>query len=424
MPQTAEQVLARGDADMVSMARPLLADPYWVRKAAEGREDEINTCIACNQACLDHSFVGKLASCLVNPRAGHETELRLLPVAATKRRRVAVVGAGPAGLACATSAAQRGHKVTLFESASDIGGQFNMAKAVPGKEEFHETIRYFKRQLELTGVEVVLNKRVSADDLISGGYEQVVLATGVVPRQVDFPGSRDHRSVLSYVDVLRHKAHVGKRVAIIGAGGIGFDVAEYLLQEKKVQGMTVEQRLGDIPGFLREWGIDPNMSSRGGLAPALSEPAEREIYLCQRKPGALGKGLGKTTGWIHRASLKKHGVHMISGVKYRRVDDEGLHVTFESGEERVLAVDNVIICAGQEPLRDLQEPLGAAGIPVFRIGGSELAAELDAKRAIDQGTRLAAVIEDAQAGQVFNAPLGFKAQAMDTLKAFTGGAKK
>ncbi len=376
--QVAEDVLSRGDADMVSMARPFLADPEFPNKAKAGRDDEINVCIACNQACLDHTFKKQLASCLVNPRACHETELTIAP--ATQTKKIAVVGAGPAGLSVATTAAQRGHQVSLFDAAAEIGGQFNMAKEIPGKEEFHETLRYFGKQLELAQVDLQLNRRVGANDL--SDFDEVVVATGVTPRQPSIPGV-DHWRTLSYVDVLRNKVKVGKRVAIIGAGGIGFDVAEYLSH----QGLSSSL---DPQAFMKEWGIDPTFESRGAVEG--HEPAHhsaREIYLLQRKTTKLGKGLGKTTGWIHRRALKLRGVEMIGGCQYERIDDAGLHLTVE-GEARLLEVDHVIICAGQESLRELHEPLQQAGKSVHVIGGADVAAELDAKRAIDQGTRLAA----------------------------------
>ncbi|WP_225546825.1 NADPH-dependent 2,4-dienoyl-CoA reductase [Chromobacterium violaceum] len=380
-PEVAEEILAGGCADMVSMARPFLADPDFVNKAAAGRGDEINTCIGCNQACLDHIFQGKLTSCLVNPRACRETELNYEKTAAPKK--LAVVGAGPAGLAFATVAAERGHSVTLFDAAAEIGGQFNVAKQIPGKEEFHETLRYFKRRIETTGVELKLGARVAADDL--SGFDEVVLATGIAPRTPAIPGI-GHPKVLSYLDVLKHKKPVGGKVAIIGAGGIGFDTAEYLCHEGRSTSLDAE-------AFMREWGVDMTGDSAGGLAPQGPQPhpSPREVYLLQRKTSKVGEGLGKTTGWIHRESLKMKRVKMLSGVSYDLIDDAGLHITVK-GERQVLPVDNVVICAGQDPLRELQVPLEAAGKPVHLIGGADVAAELDAKRAIDQGSRLAAAI--------------------------------
>ena len=380
-PDVAEEVLQRGDADMVSMARPFLADADFVIKASEGRADEINTCIGCNQACLDHVFAGKMTSCLVNPRACHETELVIKP--ATEAKRLAVVGAGPAGLAFATTAAGRGHAVTLFDSADEIGGQFNIAKQIPGKEEFYETLRYFARQIELTGVKLQLGKRVAAADLTDAGFDEVVLATGIVPRIPKIDGI-EHPKVLSYLDVLQEKVPVGENVAIIGAGGIGFDVAEYLTHGE-------DSPATDIPQFMAAWGVDMSLEARGGIegvAPRLT-PSPRKVSLLQRKQSKVGAGLGKTTGWIHRLGLEKKGVQMMPGCDYQRIDDEGLHMTV-GGEEKLLAVDNVILCAGQEPRRELIDGLGE--IPVHLIGGADVAAELDAKAAIDQGTRLAAAI--------------------------------
>ncbi|WP_374496919.1 oxidoreductase [Vogesella indigofera] len=380
-PEVAEDILASGCADMVSMARPFLADAEFVNKAAQGRSDEINTCIGCNQACLDHIFQGKLTSCLVNPRACRETELNYLPT--TTPKKLAVVGAGPAGMAFATIAAGRGHAVTLFDSASEIGGQFNVAKQIPGKEEFHETLRYFARRIELTGVTLRLNQRVSAAEL--QGFDEVILATGIAPRLPAIPGI-EHPKVLSYLDVLKHGKPVGRKVAIIGAGGIGFDTAEFLSHEGKSSSL-------DTAAFMREWGVDMQLAHAGGLAPQGPQPhpSPREIYLLQRKSSKVGDGLGKTTGWIHRASLQMKKVQMIAGVSYDRIDDAGLHVTIK-GEAQVLAVDNIIVCAGQDPLRELQQPLIDAGKAVHLIGGADVAAELDAKRAIDQGARLAASI--------------------------------
>ncbi|KFN18295.1 NADPH-dependent 2,4-dienoyl-CoA reductase [Aeromonas bestiarum] len=378
-PEVAERILAEGEADMVSMARPFLADPEFVIKAAENRADEINTCIACNQACLDHVFKQKRASCLVNPRACFETELTFGRVPQPKK--LAVVGAGPAGLAFACYAAERGHQVSLFDQASEIGGQFNFAKQIPGKEEFHETLRYFAKRLEKCGVELYLGQRQSAESLLGGGFDEVILATGIRPRTPNIPGI-EHPKVLNYIDVLRDHKPVGDKVAVIGAGGIGFDVAEYLVEGKG-------DRSRDH--WLKEWGIDKQFGERGGLmAPEIDAP-ERQIWLLQRKESKVGDGLGKTTGWIHRTVLKNRKVQMLSGVQYLRIDDEGLHI--QVGEIRqCLPVDQVIICAGQEPLKELQAGLQAAGKPVHIIGGADVAAELDAKRAIRQGAELAAVI--------------------------------
>jgi len=381
-PDIAEQILAEGDADMVSMARPFLADPDFVNKAAAGRSDEINTCIGCNQACLDHTFSGKLTSCLVNPRACHETELNYLPTIAVKK--IAVVGAGPAGLAAATVAAERGHQVMLFDAASEIGGQFNVAKRVPGKEEFFETLRYFKRKLQTTGVELCLNTRVDVAQLVAGQFDEIILATGIAPRTPAIPGV-EHPKVLSYLDVILQRKPVGTKVAVIGAGGIGFDVSEFLVH----QGEASSQ---DRDAFWREWGIDTQLEARGGVAgitPQVPAPA-RQVYLLQRKASKVGNGLGKTTGWIHRAGLKNKRVQMLSGVEYLSIDDAGLHIRVGEGEPQLLAVDNIVICAGQDPLRELQDGLLAAGQSVHLIGGADVAAELDAKRAINQGSRLAA----------------------------------
>ena len=379
MPEVAERILAGGGADMVSLARPLLADPQWVEKARTGRADRINTCIACNQACLDHVFENKLATCLVNPRAVHETELTYLPVASP--RRVAVVGAGPAGLACATVAAERGHKVTLFEAGDEIGGQFNVAKRIPGKEEFHETLRYFRNRLDDTGVDVRLGTAATVQAL--DGFDDIVLATGILPRQVDFPGA-DHPKVVSYLDVLQGRVTVGARAAIIGAGGIGFDVGEFLAHE----GPSSSQ---DVARWMQEWGVDPSFQSRGALASPQVEASPRQLWLLQRSAGRPGARLGKTTGWIHRATLKAKGVRMLGGVEYLGVDEAGLRIRVE-GAEQVLDVTHVVICAGQESNRALLTALQEAGKAVHVIGGADVAAELDAKRAINQGSRVAATL--------------------------------
>lgn len=380
MPDVAESVLARGDADMVSMARPFLADPDFVRKAEQNQADQINTCIGCNQACLDHIFAGKLTSCLVNPRACHETELLIAP--ATHSKKIAVVGAGPAGLAFSTTAAKRGHQVTLFDAASEIGGQFNIAKRIPGKEEFYETLRYFSKQVELTGVELKLNTFVNAEMLEEQGFDEVVLATGISPRTPDIEGI-EHRKVLNYLDVMSG-AEVGQKVAVIGAGGIGFDISEYLIHQGESTSLN-------IPAFMQEWGVDMTMDARGGVEKItpVFEPAAREVYLLQRKKSKVGAQLGKTTGWIHRADLAKKGVNMLNNCEYLKIDDEGLHLLV-NGEPQTLAVDNVIVCAGQEPRRELVEQI--KNVAVHLIGGADVASELDAKRAIDQGTRLAADI--------------------------------
>ncbi len=378
MPDVAESVLASGDADMVSMARPLLADADWVLKAQSGRTDEINTCIACNQACLDLIFSNQRATCLVNPLACYETEVVVEPT--ERAKKVAVVGAGPAGIAYATTAAERGHAVTLFEASDRIGGQFNLAKKIPGKDEFGESLRYWARRIELTGVDLKLQTRATVDDLRTG-FDQVVLATGVHPRQISLPGI-DHPSVLSYLDVLGG-AEVGETVAIIGAGGIGFDIAEFLTH--------AHTDAEPIDAYLDEWGIDRDFSVRGGLKPTAPPTPPRKVTLCQRRTGKLGAGLGKTTGWIHRTALRNRGVEMLSQCSYTRIDDVGLHLT-TGDETRVLQVDNVVICAGQVPARELVEPLQQAGVQVTLIGGADEAAELDARRAIDQGTRLAAAI--------------------------------
>lgn len=386
-PEVAERILAGGEADMVSMARPFLADPEFVIKAAEDRADEINTCIACNQACLDHIFKQKRASCLVNPRACFETELTFGRVPQPKK--LAVVGAGPAGLAFACYAAERGHQVSLFDQASEIGGQFNFAKQIPGKEEFHETLRYFAKRLEKCGVELYLGQRQSAESLLGGGFDEVILATGIRPRTPNIPGI-EHPKVLSYLDVLRDHKPVGEKVAVIGAGGIGFDVAEYLVEKRVAQSSHGD---GDLrrDHWLKEWGIDKQLAERGGLTTPEVDAPERQIWLLQRKESKVGDGLGKTTGWIHRTVLKNRKVQMLSGVQYLRIDDEGLHIQV-GDKQQCLPVDQVIICAGQEPLKELQVGLQAAGKPVHIIGGADVAAELDAKRAIRQGAELAAVI--------------------------------
>ncbi len=386
-PEVAESVLAEGSADMVSMARPFLADPEFVRKANEDRADEINTCIACNQACLDHVFVPKIASCLVNPRAAHEQEFKpvAIYVSGQRRKRIAVVGAGPAGLAASTQLAERGHEVLLFDSAAEIGGQFNMARRIPGKEEFSETLRYFRRRIELTGVQLQLQQRVGPGQLMD--FDEVLLATGVVPRNPRIKGQDDPAlagMVLSYIDVLARNAPVGKRVAVIGAGGIGFDVAEYLTEKGHSLAL-------DLPGWQREWGVADPAEERGGLRLPQPGTAERAVTLLQRKSGKLGASLGKTTGWIHRAALKMKQVEMIAGVNYEAISAEGLWISY--GEKRqdtqLVAADTVVLCAGQEPLRELEAPLRAVGRSVHLIGGALEAGELDAKRAILQGTRVA-----------------------------------
>ena len=377
-PQVADDILSRGDADMVSMARPFLADAELLSKAQSGRADEINTCIGCNQACLDQIFVGKVTSCLVNPRACHETKMPILP--AVQKKNLAVVGAGPAGLAFAINAAARGHQVTLFDAHSEIGGQFNIAKQIPGKEEFYETLRYYRRMIEVTGVTLKLNHTVTADQLQA--FDETILASGIVPRVPPIDGI-DHPKVLSYLDVLRDKAPVGNKVAIIGCGGIGFDTAMYLSQP----GESTSQ---NIAGFCNEWGIDSSLQQAGGLSPqGMQIPrSPRQIVMLQRKASKPGQGLGKTTGWIHRTTLLSRGVKMIPGVSYQKIDDDGLHVVI-NGETQVLAVDNVVICAGQEPNRALAQPLIDSGKTVHLIGGCDVAMELDARRAIAQGTRLA-----------------------------------
>ena len=379
-PEIAESVLAQGHADMVSMARPFLADPDFVAKAMRNESDQINTCIACNQACLDHAFEQKRASCLVNPQACYETELIFKSVAAPKK--LAVVGAGPAGLAFSTYAAARGHEVHLFEQSNEIGGQFNYAKQVPGKEEFYETLRYYNKRIEVTGVKLHLNTRVDANMLKQQGFEEVVMATGIKPRGLTIPGS-DHPKVLSYIDVLRDHKPVGTKVAVIGAGGIGFDVSEYLVEQ--------EQLTTHPDKWLVHWGVDKTYKAAGALMEKELHKPPREVYLLQRKTSKVGKGLGKTTGWVHRKSLINHKVQMMNGVSYEKIDDDGLHITI-GDKSKVLDVDNIIVCAGQEPLRELEANLLEAGMQVHIIGGADVAAELDAKRAIRQGAELAAII--------------------------------
>jgi 2,4-dienoyl-CoA reductase (NADPH2) len=381
MPDVAEAVLARGDADMVSMARPFLADPEWVAKASAGRASLINPCIACNQACLDHVFENKRASCLMNPRACHETELVDAPV--VRKKRFAVVGAGPAGLACATTLAQRGHAVVLYEAANEIGGQFNLACRIPGKEEYAEPMRYWGNLLDELGVEVHLGTRADATTLQAANFEAVVVATGVTPRDPRIPG-QDHPMVMGYHDAVAGRRTIGKRVAIIGAGGIGFDVAEYLTQ-------PAPSPTTDIARWTREWGVDTTLAHRGGLEKPEVEASPREVWLLQRSAGRPGRRLNKTTGWVHRASLKAKGVKMLGGVTYDRIDDTGLHITLD-GKPQTLTVDNIVVCAGQESNRALADELLARSVTVHVIGGADVAAELDAKRAIRQATELAATL--------------------------------
>lgn len=383
MPETAEDILARGDAQLIAMARPMLADPFWVRKAEADSADTINTCIACNQACLDHAFVHKTVSCLVNPRAGREIELQLLPTRKTKK--VAVVGGGPAGLSAALESARRGHAVSLFEARPTLGGQFGIAQRIPGKEEFAETIRYFTISLKQADVAVHLGRRVTAAELLDGGFDEVILATGVIPRIPSIPGI-DHPSVLSYAEVVEEGKPVGDRVAVIGAGGIGIDISEFLT--------TDASPTLDLKEWKQEWGVTEPEAAPGALTTPVPAPSPREVYLLQRKKGRIGAGLAKTTGWVHRAALKAKGVHELSGVNYERIDDDGLHITFGEKRERprTLAVDTIVVCAGQESVRDLVDELKASGTATHVIGGADVAAELDAKRAIEQGTRLAASI--------------------------------
>ncbi|MFQ6171773.1 FAD-dependent oxidoreductase [Oryzobacter sp. R7] len=384
LPHVAEEVLAGGGADLVSLARPFLADPEWVNKAAAGRADEINVCIACNQACLDHTFVKKRASCMVNPRAAHETELVISPTRTAKR--VAVVGAGPAGLAAATTLAERGHRVDLHEARDHVGGQFDIAMRIPGKEEFAETIRWFTKRLETTGVTVHLGSRVTAEDLVASGVDEVVLATGVEPRVPDIPGV-DHPSVVTYAELVRGEKVAGERVAVIGAGGIGVDVSEFLT--------TTHSPTLDVDAWREEWGVTDPAVVRGGVTTPRPGRSPRQVVLLQRKTTSIGKGLGRTTGWVHRAALRAKGVELVTGVaEYVRVDDDGLHVRLgEDGSQlRTFAVDTVVLCAGQESVRDLVDDLAARGLPTHVIGGADVAAELDAKRAIRQGTELAAAL--------------------------------
>lgn len=381
MPETAEKILSEGDADMISMARPFLADPEWVNKAEQEKADEINTCIGCNQACLDHVFEQKVASCLVNPRACHETELNYDPT--KNKKKIAVIGAGPAGLAASTIAAQRGHIVTLFDADKEIGGQFNIAKLIPGKEEFYETLRYFNKQIEIHNVSLKLNTRVSVDDLINSDFDEIIVATGITPRKLKIEGI-NHEKVLSYLDVLKYKKPVGKRVAVIGAGGIGFDVSEYLTHEGESTALNID-------AWLKEWGIDKSLEARAGIEDVkpVFDTSPREVFMFKRSKGKFGGDLGKTTGWIHRSTLKKKKVQFIGGISYTKIDDKGLHYV-QDEEAKILEVDNIVICAGQAPFKELYKPLLDAGKIVHVIGGADFASELDAKIAINQGTRLAA----------------------------------
>ncbi|RBP49077.1 NADPH-dependent 2,4-dienoyl-CoA reductase [Arenicella xantha] len=381
-PKVANDIIARGDADMISMARPFLADAEFINKAEAGSPESINTCIGCNQACLDHTFSGKRSTCLVNPRACYETELNYTQ--ATAPKRVAVIGAGPAGLSAATVLADRGHQVDLFDKSNEIGGQFNIAKKIPGKEEFFETLRYFEHKIQETGVNLHLNEHASAEGLIDAKYDEVILAAGITPRALKIPGA-DRANVLSYIDVVAGEKPVGKRVAIIGAGGIGFDVAEFLSHQGASPSLNIES-------FNREWGVDKSYASRGACVYAQPTPSPREITMLQRTAGKMGKGLGKTTGWIHRAALKMKDVKMITGVQYHKIDDNGLHFTIQDGEPQLIECDTVVVCAGQESNIDLLQALEAADVTTHLIGGSKLAGELDAKRAIREGFELGASI--------------------------------
>jgi len=380
-PELAEQILAEGKADMVSMARPFLADADFINKALEGKGDEINTCIACNQACLDHIFEGKITSCLVNPRACHELELNYHPV--IDKKKIAVVGAGPAGLAAATTAAQRGHEVHLFEAENQIGGQFNLAKRIPGKEEFYETIRYFQKQLELTGVQVFLGQKANAASLLEANFDEVIISTGITPRDIDIPG-HDHPKVASYTEIITGQRKAGQSVAIVGSGGIGIDIAVFLVEEGRKTSQNTEK-------FMEEWGVDMQIRQAGGIREAASSENERKIFLLKRSSGKTGSSLGKTTGWIHRHNLRKNQVQMYAKVEYLKINDQGLHVRIFD-KEHLLEVDDIIICAGQERRTGLYDQLVEKGIKTHIIGGAKLANQLDAKRAIDEGCRLAAEI--------------------------------
>ena len=431
-PEVGDALIRDGKADLVSMARPFLADPHFVNKAATNKVEEINTCIGCNQACLDFTFKGMRSSCLVNPTAGYEREMKELPVDEKNKKNIAVVGAGPAGLSFATTAARRGHHVTLYDQANDIGGQFNMAKKIPGKEEFYETLRYFRARLELDGVVTRLGEKVHSNDLLESGFDSVIMATGVVPRSLvgTLPGA-DHPNVVSYIDVLQNKVQIGHSVAVIGAGGIGFDVAEFLAHNSDNDAMEKEGDQSNIQTFMNKWGVDVNNEERGGvLSKGKNEKlwtSPRKVYLLQRSTKKHGSGLGKTTGWIHRAGLKNSGVEMLRGCTYNKIDSDGnVHVSITTKdhktkkviniEERILEVDHVVICAGQEPLRELEEPLKTNGMDVYRIGGSENAGDLDANRAFDQGTRLALQFETAKPGDVFERPLGVQASIIERLR--------